>query len=72
MCLEKLIDKMKILKNLKIASDGSVNFAEKPIKASGLISFQLQDDKNCSVYQKIKKTSMDLKHLQLYKKKYLK
>ena len=63
---------MKVLKNIIIASDGSLNFLNKTVKISNYLSFQLQDDKNCSFYQKIKKFNLDSKHLQTYKKKYLK
>jgi hypothetical protein len=63
---------MKLLKNIIIASDGSINFSDKIVKTNSSVSFQLHDDKNCSFYQKIRKTSVDSKHLQTYKKKYLK
>ena len=63
---------MKSLKNMIIASDGSVNFLNRTVKTYHLVSFQLQDDKNYSFYQKTKKNNIDSKHLQTYKKKYLK
>ena len=63
---------MKLLKNVIIASDGSINFLNRTVKTYNLVSFQLQDDKNYSFYQKTKKTNIDSKHLQIYKKKYLK
>lgn len=63
---------MKSLKNIIIASDGSVNFLNKTVKTYNYLNFQLQDDKNCRFYQKTKKFNIDSKHLQTYKKKYLK
>jgi hypothetical protein len=45
---------MKSLKNVIIASDGSVNFLNRTVKTYNLVSFQLQDDKNYSFYQKTK------------------
>ena len=69
---EKLIDKMKCLKNVIIYSDGSINFTKNIIKKSNFFTFQLNDDKNCNFYQKTKKSDITSKHLLSYKKKYLK
>ena len=72
MYLEKLIDRMKCFKNVIIYSDGSINFTNNIIKKSNFFTFQLNDDKNCNFYQKIKKSEITSKHLLSYKKKYLK
>ena len=63
---------MKRLKNIIINSDGSINFINHTIKKSNFLTFQLNDDKNCNFYQKIKKSDIDSKHSISYKKKYLK
>jgi hypothetical protein len=63
---------MKRLKNIIVNSDGSINFIHHTIKKNNFITFQLNDDKNCNFYQKIKKSDIDSKHSMSYKKKYLK
>lgn len=63
---------MKRVKNIIINSDGSMNFINHTIKKNNFLTFQLNDDKNCNFYQKIKKSDIDSKHSMSYKKKYLK
>ena len=63
---------MRCFKNIVISSDGSVNFFYRVIKNTSYLTFNLHDDKNCNLYQKIKKSNVDSKHLQTYKKKYFK
>ena len=63
---------MKCLKNIIVNSDGSINFINHTVKKVNFFRFQLNDDKNCNFYQKMKKSDIDSKHLISYKKKYLK
>ena len=63
---------MKLLKNIIISSDGSINFLNKNIKVFNYVNFKFQDDRNCFFYQKLKKSTLDFKSLKIYKKKYLK
>ena len=70
--LEKLIDKMKFLKNVMVFSDGSILFFEKTFKNTDVVNFHIKDDKNFNFYQKVKKFNNNSKYLQLYKKKYFK
>jgi hypothetical protein len=63
---------MKCLQNIVISSDGSIFFVEKPFKNSNFVTFHVKDDKNFNYYHKTKIFNNDSKHLQTYKKKYLK
>lgn len=64
---------MKYFKIVNISSDGSIYFSSTTtVETKNFITFQLQDDKNFSFYQKTKKLSMNSKHLSVYKKKYFK
>jgi len=66
---------MKILKRLKISSDGSISFFQSGKNAyasNKLVVFEKQDDKNFIFNQKVKKAAIDSKQSTFYKKKYLK
>ena len=65
---------MKIFKNIKISSDGSLYFASSgEISLSNkLVSFKKRDDKNFRFNQKKKQAVVDSKQSSYYKKKYLK
>ena len=63
---------MKYLKNFIISSDGSLNFSSNITKNNKKVIFYMHDDKNCRFYIKVKKTTIDSKHLTSYRKKYLK
>ena len=65
---------MKVLKTIKISSDGSYYFLNsgEVSLSNKLISFKKQDDRNFSFNQKKKKAVIDSKQSSYYKKKYLK
>ena len=65
---------MKILKHIKISSDGSYYFSNsgETSLSNKLIVFEKQDDKNFTFNKKEKQSVIDSKQSSYYKKKYLK
>lgn len=62
---------MKSIKNIKISSNGSINFFKNSIKKKNFFIFQFNDFNNWNYYKKIKKNNNYSNHLLNYKKKYL-
>ena len=65
---------MKILKNIRISSDGSYYFSNSGEVSlfNKLISLKKHDDKNLILKKKKKQAIVDSKQSSYYKKKYLK